>query len=284
MTLIEYIKQSYQRPNRRILEGLGANECLIEYLMKTSENTNIKVVEALEDSKDGTSRKKADNEFDNLGTLLYYGSAGSETEEPVYISEDSLESGVNLQDFERMFSENTGSFTGIFDGVLIHGEQISEKVVEFGNYLSLAWVVDLETGDSFITVQNLGIESFDHYAIYGAFDSVYRYGYGELYYYGDLQNGIICNSENYYDSGAINHYVDDWRDMKYPNQYVYMVSNNTAVRSSSSDLNTLIFSIGGLETTLFINDSAETGETSIEISNAPSEGYAIYFEFLQQEI
>lgn len=51
MTLIEYIKQSYQRPNRKILEGLGADEKLINYLIMTSENTNLEVVKALMNSE-----------------------------------------------------------------------------------------------------------------------------------------------------------------------------------------------------------------------------------------
>lgn len=47
MNLNEYIKQSYMRPNRQILESLGANEGLIEYLMETPGNTNMQVVESL---------------------------------------------------------------------------------------------------------------------------------------------------------------------------------------------------------------------------------------------
>jgi hypothetical protein len=42
-----YIKQSYKRPNRKILESLGANDKLIEYLMETPGNTNWQVVEAI---------------------------------------------------------------------------------------------------------------------------------------------------------------------------------------------------------------------------------------------
>lgn len=47
MTLNEYIRQSYKRPNRRVLEGLGANERLIEYLMETPGNTNWKIVDSI---------------------------------------------------------------------------------------------------------------------------------------------------------------------------------------------------------------------------------------------
>lgn len=44
MTLIEYIKKSYLRPNRAILKSLGASDELITYLFETPYNTNISVV------------------------------------------------------------------------------------------------------------------------------------------------------------------------------------------------------------------------------------------------
>lgn len=47
MNLNEYIKQSYKRPNKQILETLGASETLIDYVMETPGNTNISVVECL---------------------------------------------------------------------------------------------------------------------------------------------------------------------------------------------------------------------------------------------
>lgn len=47
LDLNEYIKQSYERPNRKILEGLGASEDLIEYLMETPGNTNWNMLESL---------------------------------------------------------------------------------------------------------------------------------------------------------------------------------------------------------------------------------------------
>lgn len=50
LDLNEYIKQSYKRPNRQVLESLGANEALIEYLMETPGNTNWQVVEAIGES------------------------------------------------------------------------------------------------------------------------------------------------------------------------------------------------------------------------------------------
>lgn len=47
MNLLEYIKMSMTRPNRAVLKGLGASEELIEYLMKSPQNTNINVVKTL---------------------------------------------------------------------------------------------------------------------------------------------------------------------------------------------------------------------------------------------
>ena len=47
LDLNEYIKQSYERPNRKILEGLGASEDLIEYLLETPGNTNWNVLSGL---------------------------------------------------------------------------------------------------------------------------------------------------------------------------------------------------------------------------------------------
>ena len=44
LDLNEYIKQSYERPNRKVLEGLGASEDLIEYLMETPGNTNWNII------------------------------------------------------------------------------------------------------------------------------------------------------------------------------------------------------------------------------------------------
>ena len=51
LSLNEYIKMSYERPNRKVLEGLGASEGLIEYLMKTPGNTNWNVVDSIAANK-----------------------------------------------------------------------------------------------------------------------------------------------------------------------------------------------------------------------------------------
>jgi len=55
MELEDYIKQSYLRPNKTILEDLGADEELIDYLTNTPNNTNINVWQHLikNDSKEG---------------------------------------------------------------------------------------------------------------------------------------------------------------------------------------------------------------------------------------
>ena len=47
MDLKEYIRQSYKRPNRKVLEGLGASEELIKYLMETPGNTNFNVIDSI---------------------------------------------------------------------------------------------------------------------------------------------------------------------------------------------------------------------------------------------
>ena len=59
LDLNEYIKMSYKHPNRKVLEGLGASEDLIEYLMETPENTNWNVlnniIKNINEDEDGSS-------------------------------------------------------------------------------------------------------------------------------------------------------------------------------------------------------------------------------------
>lgn len=50
MGLLEYIKKNYRNPNVGILRDLGASEVLIDYLVKTSHNTNFNIVPQLIDS------------------------------------------------------------------------------------------------------------------------------------------------------------------------------------------------------------------------------------------
>lgn len=47
MNLLEYIKMSYLRPNKRVLKGLGASDDLIAYLIETPGNTNIVIANQL---------------------------------------------------------------------------------------------------------------------------------------------------------------------------------------------------------------------------------------------
>lgn len=47
MDLNEYIKQSYERPNKAVLESLGASRKLIDYLCETPHNMNWNVVESI---------------------------------------------------------------------------------------------------------------------------------------------------------------------------------------------------------------------------------------------
>lgn len=47
MNLNDYIALSSERPNRAVLQGLGASEELIEYLMETPNNTNWNMVGSL---------------------------------------------------------------------------------------------------------------------------------------------------------------------------------------------------------------------------------------------
>ena len=51
MNLNDYIALSSERPNRAVLQGLGASEELIEYLMETPNNTNWNVVGSLSGSE-----------------------------------------------------------------------------------------------------------------------------------------------------------------------------------------------------------------------------------------
>ena len=47
MDLLNYIKQSYERPNKAILKSLGASEELIKYLTESPWNTNFEIVKTL---------------------------------------------------------------------------------------------------------------------------------------------------------------------------------------------------------------------------------------------
>ena len=55
MTLNEYIKQSYMRPNIQVLKSLGASDGLIQYLLKTPWNTNMAIINSLINESDSIS-------------------------------------------------------------------------------------------------------------------------------------------------------------------------------------------------------------------------------------
>ena len=63
LDLNEYIKMSYKRPNRKVLEALGASEDLIEYLMETPGNTNWNMLNNM-----------SNNENKTKGIILFEGS------------------------------------------------------------------------------------------------------------------------------------------------------------------------------------------------------------------
>ena len=68
MDLNEYIRQSYKRPNRKVLETLGASEDLIEYLMETPGNTNWNVINSIRAGDD-----------DDIGEVWYIGTDGGDS-------------------------------------------------------------------------------------------------------------------------------------------------------------------------------------------------------------
>ena len=67
MDLLEYIKMSYLRPNKAVLQGLGASTDLIEYLLETPNNMNINVIGGLmgQSSSDGVVL------YDGIGEVAY---------------------------------------------------------------------------------------------------------------------------------------------------------------------------------------------------------------------
>lgn len=71
MNLNDYIALSSKRPNRAVLQSLGASEKLIEYLMETPENTNWNILEQLSENEEDATIKKlsmtllAESDFDS---------------------------------------------------------------------------------------------------------------------------------------------------------------------------------------------------------------------------
>lgn len=73
MELLEYIKRNYKTPNPAVLRGLGASEDLIEYLVKTPLNTNIKIVEAI------VEKNSQDDEEEILPKIIYLNLSTTDT-------------------------------------------------------------------------------------------------------------------------------------------------------------------------------------------------------------
>ena len=88
MNLLEYIKMSYLRPNKAVLQGLGASNDLIEYLLETPNNMNINVIGGLmgQSSSDGVVL------YDGIGEVAYQSELNIGT---VQTSVDSLPSVLN---------------------------------------------------------------------------------------------------------------------------------------------------------------------------------------------
>lgn len=132
-----YIKQSYKRPNRQVLESLGANERLIEYLMETPGNTNWQVVEAI-------------------------GNSGDEEAEVWFVSDTSVE-----QEGLKIFTFNndgiTDHITELYDNsgdykVYLNGEELPYyQRVESGSYIFIGWT-DTEEVES--STKNVSISDF----------------------------------------------------------------------------------------------------------------------------
>lgn len=78
MNLEEYIRQSYLRPNKQVLESLGASEELISYLRSTPWNTNIQVVDSIKEDGGG-----------EVCTVTFDANGGSNPPEPITVPQNS---------------------------------------------------------------------------------------------------------------------------------------------------------------------------------------------------
>ena len=79
MNLKDYIKQSYLRPNKQVLQSLGANEKLIRYLLKTPWNTNLSIIDSISESGE------------DMEKIWYTGSSTPIETEGVYMLQCELE-------------------------------------------------------------------------------------------------------------------------------------------------------------------------------------------------
>lgn len=91
MDLLEYIKISMVRPNRAVLKGLGANEELIEYLMKSPWNTNINVVKTLLATEEPTPEPEPEPEPEPGEVILSKIEVTNEPTKTVYTVGDTFD-------------------------------------------------------------------------------------------------------------------------------------------------------------------------------------------------
>ena len=123
MNLNEYIRQSYKRPNRKVLEGLGASEELIEYLMETPGNTNWNVIGSIGEGED-------------IGEVWFTG-LGTRTEEEGQTMAIFEVAPTDKADIERLWHQSQDCV------VFINGERMSPYDVG-ADYVKY-WVIgDLE--------------------------------------------------------------------------------------------------------------------------------------------
>lgn len=125
MDLNEYIKMSYKRPNRKVLEGLGASEDLIEYLMETPWNTNWNVVGSIVNSDSG-----------NIGEIWFTGT-GTKTEQDGQTFATFEVIPTDKADIERLWHRPQDCI------IFINGEQMSPYDIGV-DYAKYWFVGDME--------------------------------------------------------------------------------------------------------------------------------------------
>ena len=294
MKAIDYIKNNQLNLNRRVLNEVLAKERveltdeLWSYLTDTPENTNWRLLNSeFGISLDGTSRKKADNEFDNLGTLLYYGSAGYDTDEPVNIPVEEMDPElveINMSwNGANCLDQLINGLIGVFDGMIVLAEPTSENSLIFPSYLSLEILADTE--GPYVQIQKLGDNLPSNYAIYGLHGSPYlieerTYARGELCYYGNLQNGNLFIDGVPQDEGLIEKDSNNWARYFGIGDPAYLVSNNIVTVGEEIYAGKIDFNGCQIEVL-----DLESSSPTITVSNAPSEECAIYLytAYRQQE-
>lgn len=135
LDLNEYIKVSYERPNRKVLEGLGASEDLIEYLMETPGNTNWNVI----------------------GSIM---NSGGEGDAEVWFVGDTGVEQEGMKIFTLNNVDATDHVTELFDNsenykVYLNGEELPYyQKIEQAGYTIVGWT---DTEDSTVATKNMAI-------------------------------------------------------------------------------------------------------------------------------